>query len=374
MRRISQEHATALSNTQGALRIKWSRGRFVLVVNFELTRIFLDRSLSVPMLKIRIFALLIVLFATTAFACNIPVFRYALERWKADACELLVFHYGPLDAKSKALVDELMSRSTSGGGFANAQIQAIDVQTATPQSLAVWRGFKDHEKKPLPYVLVRASHVRGPITAWHGKLEEVTSQVLDSPLRKRLSQRLLNGDSIVWLLLKSPDEDRNEAVRKMIKAQTAELATKLVLPDGIGLPGSELHSEVPLFLKFTSLEMDRDDAKEQFLVKLFSGFQPEAYSEKQPLVIPVFGRGRALEVIPADQLDAKMFEELTMFLCGACSCQVKESNPGFDLLISTDWNLELFGENGVLPPPPKTIAETGQPKILPISPGRKKSP
>jgi hypothetical protein len=327
------------------------------------------------MLKIRIAALMLMLLATTAYACNIPVFRYALERWKADTSELLVFHDGPLDENSKSLVYSLLSQSTSGGGFANTKVQAIDVRTADSQNLAVWRDLNEKEKRLLPYALVRASHARGTITAWHGKLEDVSARVLDSPLRKRLTERLLNGDSIVWLLLKSPDEDRNESVRKMIKAQTAELATKLVLPDGIGLPGSELHSEVPLFLKFTSLELDREDAREQFLVKLFSGFQSQAFAEKQPLVVPVFGRGRALEVIPANQLDAKLFEELTMFLCGACSCQVKESNPGFDLLLSADWNRELFGENGVLPPPPKTVADQGQaPKLLPIAPGRKKSP
>ena len=319
-------------------------------------------------------ALMVMLLATTAYACNIPVFRYALERWKSDTCELLVFHDGPLDEKSKSLVSSLQSQSTSGGGFANAKVQALDVRTADAHSRAVWAELNEKQEKPLPYAIVRASHARGPITAWHGKLEDVIGQVLDSPLRKRLTKRLLNGDSVVWLLLKSPDENRNESIRKLIKDQSAELAAKLALPDGIGLPGSELHSEVPLFLKFTSLELDRNDAQEQFLVKLFSGLQPQAYGDKQPLVIPVFGRGRALEVLPADQLDAKLFEELTMFLCGACSCQVKESNPGFDLLLSADWNSELFGENGVLPPPPKTVADQGQPpKLLPIAPGRKKS-
>lgn len=331
------------------------------------------------MLKIRITALMLVLLGTTAYACNIPVFRYALERWKSDNCELLVFHDGPLDEKAKTLVDSLKSQSTAGGGFANVKVQTVDIRSADApkdtQSLAVWHAVNEKESKTLPYAMVRVSHARGPITAWHGQLEDVAGQVLDSPLRKRLTERLLNGDSIVWLVLKSPDEDRNEAVRKLIKTQTAELATKLQLPDGIGLPGSELHSEVPLFLKFTSMELNRDDAQEQFLVKLFSGFQAKAVAEKQPLVIPVFGRGRALEVIPADQLDAKLFEELTLFLCGACSCQVKESNPGFDLLLSADWNRELFGENAVLPPPPKTVADQDQPpKLLPIAPGRKKNP
>ena len=327
------------------------------------------------MLKIRIAAVLLMLLATTTYACNIPVFRYALERWKADTCELLVFHDGPQDAKSKLILDSLQKLTTSGGGFANAKVQEVDLRTADANGLAIWRDLNEKDKKPFPYAVVRASHARGPITAWHGKLDDVAGQVFDSPLRKRLTERLLNGDSIVWLILKSPAEDRNEQVRKMIKTQSAELATKLVLPEGIGLPGSELHSEVPLFLKFTSLELDRGDLHEQFLERLFSGFQPHAYADEQPLVIPVFGRGRALEVIPAEQLDAKLFEELTLFLCGACSCQVKESNPGFDLLLSADWNRELFGENGVLPPPPKTVADQDQsPKLLPIAPGRKKSP
>ena len=188
-----------------------------------------------------------------------------------------------------------------------------------------------------------------------------------------MKERLLNGDSIVWLLLKSPDEARNEPVRKLIREQSEALARKMLLPEGIGLPGSELHSEVPLFLKFTSLEIDRQEAQEQFLVRVFSGIQQQAFKEGQPLVIPVFGRGRALEVIPAEQLDAKLFGELTLFLCGACSCQVKESNPGFDLLISADWNRDLFGENGVLPPPPKSAVDLSEaPKRLPIAPGRKK--
>ena len=327
------------------------------------------------MLKIRIAALMVVLLATTAYACNIPVFRYALERWKADSCELLVFHDGPFNEQLKMQIDELQSQSTSGGGLANIDVQVLDIRSVDAQRLAIWKDLNQKDKMPLPYALVRAPHTRGPITAWHGKLNEVAGQVLDSPLRKRLTERLLNGDSIVWLLLKSPDEDRNEPIRKLIKAQSAELATKLALPEGIGLPGSELHSEVPLFLKFTSLELDREDAQEQFLVKLFSGFQPQAFVEKQPLLIPIFGRGRALEVIPAAQLDAKLFEELTLFLCGACSCQVKESNPGFDLLLSADWNRELFGENGILPPPPKTVADQDQsPTLLRIAPGRKKSP
>ncbi len=322
----------------------------------------------------KIIAVVIFLSAASAYACNIPVFRYALERWRSDTCELLVFHDGPLDATTSSQIESLRKQSIDASGRTNVKVQSVNVKHSADATItALWTELQKSGGAVLPYAVVRAPHSRGPITAWHGKLDGIAERIFDSPLRKRLSERLLNGDSIVWLILKSPDSARNERVGKLIRDQSAAMANKLALPEGIGLPGSELHSEVPLFLKFTSLEIDRDDSREQFLVGLFSGLQSQAYAEGQPLVIPVFGRGRALEVIPADQVDEKLFEELTLFLCGACSCQVKESNPGFDLLISTDWNLELFGENGPLPPPPKTIADQSKPPtFLPIAPGSKK--
>ncbi len=324
--------------------------------------------------KTSVTAAVILLSAASAYACNIPVFRYALERWRADTCELLVFHDGPLNEATQSQVDRLRQQTLASGGRANVDVQLIDVQTASGSNkIALWRELQKAENVSLPYALVQTPHSRGPMTAWHGGVDQIAEQVFQSPLRTRLKERLLNGDSIVWLLLKSPDDARNEPVRKLIREQSETLARKMVLPEGIGLPGSELHSEVPLFLKFTSLEIDRNAVQEQFLVRVFSGIQQQAFNEGQPLVIPVFGRGRALEVIPAEQLDAKLFEELTLFLCGACSCQVKESNPGFDLLISADWNRDLFGENGVLPPPPKVAADPSEvPKLLPIAPGRKK--
>ena len=38
--------------------------------------------------------------------------------------------------------------------------------------------------------------------------------------------------------------------------------------------------------------------KESFLIELFSDIRPLEVSSGEPLVIPIFGRGRALEVIP----------------------------------------------------------------------------
>ena len=46
-------------------------------------------------------------FGTAVFACNVPVFRYALERWPADLYELVILNDGPLDDSSTARADRL---------------------------------------------------------------------------------------------------------------------------------------------------------------------------------------------------------------------------------------------------------------------------
>ena len=53
--------------------------------------------------------------------------------------------------------------------------------------------------------------------------------------------------------------------------------------------------------------------------------------------MPIFGRGRALGLIGGNDLNADMLAEAATFLIGECSCQVKEMNPGIDILLAADW-------------------------------------
>jgi len=76
----------------------------------------------------------------------------------------------------------------------------------------------------------------------------------------------------------------------------------------------------------------------------------------------MFGRGRALEVILANVAKPTLNEDLTSFLSGACSCQVKEQNPGFDLLLSVNWDGELHGEGGLLPRRPNQLVKAIEPR------------
>lgn len=312
-------------------------------------------------------------FVSNASAvCNIPVFRYALERWQPDACRVVVFYEGAFTAEQESVVDRWGSQGIAAGGSTNLELIRYDLRTKTDLKLQEsWESLNRPERRGLPFLSVQSSLGNGKVVpVWNGPLRaEPIPTVVDSPVRKELSKRLLEGDAVVWIMLKSNDNVRNNLSYNLLKQELSRLESKLKLPDGIGLPGSELYSDVPLLLKFSILELNPMDKDEELLVSLFRSFEPELVDE--PLFIPVFGRGRALEVMTGKQMDAALIESLTMFLCGACSCQVKERNPGFDLLLSVNWNRELFGEDGDVPPPVTSLERAPtNPKLLQVPPGR----
>ena len=323
--------------------------------------------------------LCLLLSGRESWCCNIPVFRYALERWKTDPTEIVIFHDGKLTAEEQEAVAKLKAATSENKGFANARV--VDLVTTElersgelPQRKEYADLFASLEPDvTLPYVVVRTAVGRGrKVNQLRGNLEALASwSLFESPTRKRLCERLLHGDAVVWLLLTSGVAERDQAAKKLMMEEFQDLVKRVELPDGIGLPGSELHSEVPLLVQFSVLEVDPTDVREHYLTTLLGGLRPDAVEDGQPLLVPVFGRGRALEVIPADQLDGQLVEDLTLFLSGACSCQVKEQNPGFDLLISKDWETELFGVDGPRPPPAKPVGNSVKsPQLLSIPPGR----
>ncbi len=55
------------------------------------------------------------------------------------------------------------------------------------------------------------------------------------------------------------------------------------------------------------------------------------------------------------------------FIVGACSCQVKAQNPGFDLLMQMNWELAV-GDTKISDPLPQAKSES---PVLKIPPGRK---
>lgn len=294
------------------------------------------------------------LVAGSAPACDVPVFRYALERWPSDVYVATVFHRGGLSDTDAAAFAVLREQTIREGGAANFDLRLCDVGGPLDRDEADLWAQQPHEA-PLPRLVLRSPFVKGSrLVVWTGVLNEFNpASIFHSPARTRLAERLLAGDSVVWLVF-TPAGDAPAEQVALLTRELDRLGNELPLPDGIGLPGSEVYSDVPLTLRFSVLTVESGDSQEQFLESALRAFGPDAAPD-EPFAVPVYGRGRALAVIPLAQVNLPLIEDLSRFLSGPCSCQVKEQNPGFDLPLAVDWEARLFGENI---PPPAEIAAT----------------
>ena len=304
----------------------------------------------------------------SAIACNIPVFRYALERWEPDDVQVIVFHDQALTYQQKNTLSDLESEQANLNVLTYFRDEELDEELT--DLLGKTSATEDAK---LPIAIVRSRVGRGQqFTIWSGPLAKLsTIGMTQSPVRNELSTRLLAGDSGVWIVLKSNDEEKSQAVIDLLEDSLPKIASQIPFPEGIGLPGSELFSPIPLDMRFSVLEIDADDPEEQFLVNWLTALRPEAFADSEPLIVPVFGRGRALEVLPASDLSPGLVQQLCQFLCGACSCQVKDLNPGFDLLMKADWQTELFGDEypDIPENEPTQLAENSEPQYVPIPTG-----
>ena len=116
-----------------------------------------------------------------------------------------------------------------------------------------------------------------------------------------------------------------------------------------------LRSGVPLKIHFTTLAVSRNDpAEEVFVSMLLNHSQRMRSITEEPIAIPIFGRGRVLEGMIGKDITLEHTLGASSYLCSACSCQVKEENPGMDMLMAVKWADHMLGsliiEDRILPP------------------------
>mgnify|MGYP005859170395 CR=1 FL=1 len=280
---------------------------------------------------------------TWAQACQIPVFRYALERWEASPYDVLIFHRGPLTAEHKALADALEQRAQAQVAHANLRVQRLDLDN--PELEPAERALVEGKHDQLPLLVVRyaddwpnsPSAWVVPFTAAHA------AQLVDSPLRREIARKLLAGDSAVWLLVESGDAQRDQAAHDQLRGMLNQMEKELALPeiDQENDPTSRLQSNLALKLAFSIVRVPRQAPAEAFFVSSLLQLEGGNHPTQEPLAIPVYGRGRALAVFTQTQMTKATVADVCAFLVGPCSCQVKELNPGTDLLIAADWDALL---------------------------------
>ena len=253
-------------------------------------------------------------------ACSVPVFRYALDRWTADAYQLAVPAAVAKSAEIEPLLAELRKNPV-----ANVLVTVDKSATGDGPARLMLPQAPD---KPI---------WSGPLTA------DVLRVLTDSPARREMARRIRAGDSAVWVLVDSGKREADDAaaaaLEKRLKYIESVAALQEIDPND---PTSQVGPGPALKAKFSLLRVARSDPAEKFLVAMLTwalADKPDAAGA--PVVAPVFGRGKVLGVAPAAEVSDETVDEMCMFLLGACSCQAKEANPGYDLLMAVDWDAKL---------------------------------
>jgi hypothetical protein len=178
---------------------------------------------------------------------------------------------------------------------------------------------------------------------WNGFAEAGSAEkILHSPVRQKLVDALLRGESLVWIFVRSGETKADAAALAELKKNADAAILKQSLSKSVVAFGkvdstteldNHLRSAIPLKLSHAIIEVDRQDPKEEVLLAMLGGDEAPA----GPWASPVFGRGRALPPLPASRFGDGAVANTVGYICGKCSCTVQSQNPGEDLLLEADW-------------------------------------
>jgi hypothetical protein len=308
--------------------------------------------------------------ASSAVACQVPVFRYALERWGADQYRILVLSEGDLSESGQRALKPLRGTPEFP---AQASIRVHDVSKSNDEFVKhLWTTHGQGADSVIIALYPQKSSVDSAQVAFSCRLTEQTvQQIMDSAARKEILAKLSEGHSAVWIFLESGDVLKDQAALKTLQDQLAKDAEtlKLPAPEEMEIKPELLASiRIKLQIQFSVVSVKRDDPQEAFLISCLLNSESDLREFAEPMAFPVFGRGRVLYALVGQGIAAETIREASEFIVGPCSCQVKEQNPGFDLLLPCDWET-LVGNTFISDPIPGTESE---PRLLTIPAGRAK--
>ena len=266
----------------------------------------------------RTLALLIMLPLGALMACTVPVFRYALDHWNGDDFVLEV------PSERLALIEkEGWLQPFLDSPELNLRIVGIEVARSTAR-LVSFGGPRVEPK-----------------IVWEGELDEPSfMHIVDSPARQAVFKRILEGQSAVWVVVGPEGEERRE-LNERLERRLSYLEDVSMLPvhDPFD-PESKIGPGPEIGIGFSTLLIDPAEASEKAFVRMLKGGSP-AEQREDVFAAVMFGRGRVLGVWNASELDDPGIDEVSLYLLGACSCQVKAQNPGWDVVAKMFWQKAL---------------------------------
>lgn len=293
-------------------------------------------------------------FISPAPACDVPVFRYALERWKPDLYHVFIFHRGKSDARTASLIEQLRGSAADPGAPLNLDVQSADLdKPLTAAAAQLWATQGNPELPRVVITFPSAGKHHG--VAWAGPADPAAvEKVLRSPARREIASRLLNGDSIVWLFVNSGNKPHDDQTAARLTGILDQLQPKTQ-------PEAPAPGEKPVGppIRYSLLRVNRDDPAERPLVDMLLLTEDGLREMPEPIVFPVFGQGRVLYAVVGRGINEQNVREAVGYLTGACSCEIKAQNPGNDMLLAADWSKVRDGFNFSedVPPPLTSLTD-----------------
>ena len=300
-------------------------------------------------MKLRSILFAYLLLTCWTLACQVPVFRYALERWQADPYRLQIIHKEPLAPDIQKSIQAL------AGAKINLSIETKNLGKLTEAQRWSLTGLEAITNFPAT-ILHAPDAMELPHPLLSGPLANHSlAAITQSPKREEISRRILAGDSAVWVLLRSGEREKDAAVRNILEQGLERARQTITLPEGVIKPEEVaaaeqkgdldfedvLRSTIPLKIAFSIIEIDPQDPAEHVFVRMLTaGMPPELYAN-EVVIAPIFGRGRCSGPMPGSELTAEQVVSTCEYLCGACACSVKAENPGFDVLMMADWDAHV---------------------------------
>ena len=311
-----------------------------------------------------LFAFILVLSVRSVIACKLPVFRYALERWSVDRYRLVALVSDPNQVSVREALETLEERR---GGQWNAQIEIVNLNEMTEDQWWLFEGLDDGAKDQLQvYFPTGKGEDR---LGWSGELSTESVKLWSSsPIRDSLVMDLAKGVSAVWLLVEGDDAAVNDQLEKDLRSTLERANRDIKIPEGVIAPDDAaqyfqenpgasmddvLRCAVPLKVEFQMRRLSQADKREAATIAILRSL---GVNEGEACLVPVFGRGRMLDAIPAEPYPSDVILKACQYMVGECSCTVKAQNPGVDLLLNVDWQQKLgveeivFGSGSRLAP------------------------
>jgi len=261
------------------------------------------------------------LLSLAAQACDTPVYLYSLQNWRRDPYQVFYF-YREAAAEKEAEVNRYFDHVAAGlKAHANLRFDRIDVNRLESDqgNPFLQRLWTRHQSDPLPFYAILTPKGK---EMFAGKLDLATAKALvGSPKRRQIAQQLSQGKQGLLLLLQGTNPSENAAAAKVVRQALAR--------------AKEQGGDVGF------LTVARKEPQERWLVQQLLQVEDDLQDFDNAMVFAVFGRGYVMPPCLGKGITEANTMGLMEFMSGPCTCEIKATNPGLDLLTDWDWDAHL---------------------------------